>query len=88
MRTLVATDSFVCRGVMGKGRSSSEPLLYLARQSAAQSLFADLRICRRYVPSEWNLADSASRGRATVGVARDTAAKAKFAGKSAHQRDP
>ena len=75
-RVLVVTDSYVCMGVMGKGRSSSGPLLHQARRAGAHALFADLRICRRYVPSEWNLADWASRGKLLVGVAPDTAAKA------------
>ena len=80
-RVLIATDSFVCMGVMGKGRSSSAPLLYQARRAAAHALFSDLRLCRRYVPSEWNLADWASRKKARVGVAPDTAAKASARGR-------
>ena len=80
-RVLIATDSFVCMGVMGKGRSSSAPLLYQAQRAAAHALFSDLRICRRYVPSEWSLADWASRKKARVGVAPDTAAKASARGR-------
>ena len=75
-RVVVATDSLVALGVACKGRSSSPPLLLLARRLAAVTLFGELRTVWPYVPSEWNLADAGSRGVYRVGVHNETAAKA------------
>jgi len=67
-RVVIGMDSFVCLGVAGKGRSSAPSLLRLCRRAAATILFCELRVCRRYVPSEWNLADLVSRGGRHPGV--------------------
>ena len=80
-RVVVATDSLVALGVACKGRSSSPPLLLLARRLAAVTLFGELRTVWPYVPSEWNLADAGSRGVYRVGVHYETAAKAASRGR-------
>jgi hypothetical protein len=80
-RVVVASDSFVAMGVAGKGRSSSPPLLFLARRLAAVTLFGELRSVWPYVPSEWNLADAGTRGVRRVGVHYETAAKASSRGR-------
>ena len=80
-RVVVATDSLVALGVACKGRSSSPPLLLLARRLAAVTLFGELRTVWPYVPSEWNLADAGSRGVYRVGVHCETAAKAAARGR-------
>ena len=61
-------------GVISKGRSSSPPLLRLARQAAAISLVSGIfPTMVRYIPSEVNPADGPSRGLA-VGAAPETLA--------------
>ena len=61
-RYLVFTDSLVCLGARGKGRSSSPPLLRLCRRLAAIRVACGIRIALRWVPSGWNVADGPSRG--------------------------
>ena len=70
-RVLVLIDSMAALGVVAKGRSSSPPLLRLARQLAAISLIFDVYFLTRYIPSEFNPADGPSRG-LPVGAAPET----------------
>ena len=70
---LCFTDSMVVLGALGKGRSSSPPLLRLCRRAAAMRLILGIRIFLRYVASEVNVADWPSRG-GPVGVAPKTKA--------------
>ena len=81
-RVVIATDSLVALGVASKGRSSSRPLLFQARRLAALTLFAEITPVWPYVPSEWNLADAATRGGRRVGVHHETASKAGDRGRS------
>ena len=60
-RVLLVTDSLVSLGVLSKGRSSSWPLLRLARQAGVCVLVARLRLYLRWVASERNHADGPSR---------------------------
>jgi hypothetical protein len=60
-RLLLLTDSTVCAGVLTKGRSSSLPLLRRFRSMAASSLAAGVRLCARWIPTNHNPADVASR---------------------------
>ena len=80
-RVLVATDSLVALGTSCKGRSSSRPLLFQVRRIAALALFADLKPIWAYVPSEWNMADGATRGGSRAGVHHETASKAESRGR-------
>ena len=61
-RFLVMTDSMVALGALGKGRSSSPPLLRLCRRWATFRLVAQMRLYLRYVPTLLNVADGPSRG--------------------------
>ena len=70
-KVLVLMDSMAALGVIGKGRSSSPPLLRLARQRAAYELAFDIYLTVRYIPSEVNPADGPSRG-GPVGTDADT----------------
>lgn len=72
-RVLILMDSMAALGVLSKGRSSSPPLLRLARQAAAISLIFDIYPVVRYIPSEVNPADGPSRG-VGVGAAPETRA--------------
>ena len=74
-RVLIATDSLVTLGVLVKGRSSSAPLLAVAREAAAVQLVCGIRPYWRWVASEHNWADGPSRGEG-VGLAGETEAKA------------
>ena len=66
-------DSMAALGVISKGRSSSPPLLRLARQLAAYCISFGFLLYPRYIPSEINPADGPSRGQA-VGAADETRA--------------
>jgi hypothetical protein len=70
-RILVFLDSLVSLGVLAKGRSSSWPLLRLARQAAAPQLVLQIRFHGRHVRSALNAADGPSRQEA-VGAAPET----------------
>ena len=61
-RILMITDSLVSLGVLAKGRTSSWPLLRLARQGAALTMAFGFRVYYRYVESKRNHADGPSRG--------------------------
>ena len=67
-RLLMITDSLVSLGVLAKGRTSSWPLLRLARQAGALTMAFGYRVYYRYVESKRNYADGPSRG-FPVGVA-------------------
>ena len=56
------TDSLVSLGVLAKGRTSSWPLLRLARQGAALTMAFGFRVYYRYVESKRNYADGPSQG--------------------------
>ena len=70
-KVLLLIDSMAALGVIAKGRSSSLPLLRLARQVCAISLAFDIRPAPRYIPSEVNPSDGPSRG-LPVGAALQT----------------
>jgi len=70
-KVLVATDSLVALGCLGKGRSSQYPLLRQCRILAAMSLGLRLRMMGRWLESERNPADGPSRDVA-VGAAPET----------------
>ena len=72
-KVLILMDSMAAMGVISKGRSSSPPLLRLARQAAAISLVFGIFPMVRYILSEVNPADGPSRGVA-VGAAPETRA--------------
>jgi len=78
-RVLLITDSLVTLGVLSKGRSSSFPLLRLARQAAAYQLVCQIRPYLRWIPSSLNWADGPSRGE-KMGLALMTL-------KKVHERD-
>ncbi len=59
---MIFTDSLVSLGVFLKGRSSSRPLLRLARKAAAITLGPSMRRHLRGVESGRNVADGPSRG--------------------------
>ena len=59
---MVFTDSLVCLGALGRGRSSSPHLLTLCRRFAAIRVACGIRIALRWVPTGWNVADGPSRG--------------------------
>ena len=61
-RLLCFTDSLVTLGVLTKGRSSSWPLLRLAREAACYQLVLGLRPYWRYIETDRNIADGPSRG--------------------------
>lgn len=61
-RVLIMTDSLDGLGVLTKGRSSSWPLLRLARQAAALQLGMGLRPYMRYIETDRSQADGPSRG--------------------------
>ena len=70
-RVLLLLDSLVALGVLCKGRSSSYPLLRLARQAASVQLVLGVRLYCRHVESALNTADGPSRGQ-PVGAAPET----------------
>ena len=70
-RTLVFSDSVVSIGVLRKGRSSSRPLLRLARVAAVLQMVTRTRIYLRWVPSGLNHADGPSR-QLQIGAAEHT----------------
>ena len=61
-RALLFTDSLVVLGVLTKGRSSSWPLLRLARQAAPIAAVLQVRPIWRHVETTRNHADGPSRG--------------------------
>lgn len=61
-RFLMFSDSMVTIGVLTKGRSSSWPLLRLAREAAAYQLVLRIRPYWRYIETQRNIADGPSRG--------------------------
>ena len=61
-RVLIFTDSLVTLGVLTKGRSSSWPLLRLAREACAYQLILGIRPYWRYIETSRNIADGPSRG--------------------------
>ena len=67
-RVMLIGDSLVAIGVLAKGRSSSPPLLRLARQAASVQLILGVRLYLRWVESKRNLADGPSRGH-PIGIA-------------------
>ena len=67
-RVMLIGDSLVAIGVLAKGRSSSPPLLRLARQAASIQLILGVRLYLRWVESKRNLADGPSRGH-RIGIA-------------------
>ena len=60
-RYLVFTDSLVCLGALGKGRSSSPSLLRLLRRWAAIRMATQITMALRWIPTEDNAADGPSR---------------------------
>ena len=61
-RAICLCDSKVTIGGVGKGRSSSRPLLRVLRRIAAISLAGNVLTRLIYVPTEANPADAPSRG--------------------------
>ena len=61
-KTLVFTDSLVCLGMYGKGRSSIRPLLRLARKMMVLRFFYGVRIILRHCETLRNMADGPTRG--------------------------
>ena len=59
---LIFTDSAVCLGALGKGRSASPPLLRLCRRWSLFRIVLGMRIFLRHVPTDLNFADGPSRG--------------------------
>jgi len=68
-RVLVFLDNQAALGAFRKGRSSSWGMLMACRRTAAQAIFAGLRIAFRFVPTDRNPADGPSRGYSRPGVA-------------------
>ena len=66
-RMLSYLDNQALLGSARKGRSSATRLLGVCRRVAALTLFAELRLHYRYVPSKLNVADAPSRGRPAAG---------------------
>jgi len=60
-RLLILSDSSATVGALSKGRSSSPVILRRCRTAAALLLASGLRLHLRWVPTEWNPADAASR---------------------------
>ena len=60
-RVLVLGDSMCCTLAFSKGRCTSHPLLQLCRRVAAEVLATGTRFCFRWIPSESNRLDKASR---------------------------
>ena len=69
MRILGLTDSMTCALALSKGRSSSSALNRVCRQVTATSLAAGISMHWRWIPSEWNPADRASRQLSGIGAA-------------------
>lgn len=63
-RTLLFTDSLVCLGMFGKGRSSVAALLRLARKMMVLRFFAGVRTILRHVETLRNMSDGPTRGQA------------------------
>jgi len=59
---LIFTDSMVCLGALGKGRSSSPVLLRLCRRWMLFRAVFGMRFFLRHVPTHLNMADGPSRG--------------------------
>ena len=70
-RTLIFSDSVVSIGVLRKGRSSSHPLLRLARIAGVLQMVTRTRVYLRWVPSGLNHADGPSR-QLQIGAAEHT----------------
>ena len=66
-RVLVFVDSLVALGALDKGRTSSFHLLRRVRQIAALVLTTGVRPVYRYIETDWNPSDAASRALAHVG---------------------
>ncbi len=79
-RVLRFSDSQVSIGLFCKGRSSKGDLLHVSRRDAAWSLFSEIRVANRWVPTYYNLADGPSRGSSRPCVGWDSARKAIAAG--------
>ena len=60
-RLLILSDSTTTVGALSKGRSSRPDILRRARAAAALLLGSGLRLHLRWIPTEWNPADRASR---------------------------
>eukprot|EP00438_Fugacium_kawagutii_P012339 Skav221970 [mRNA] locus=scaffold195:898936:903000:- [translate_table: standard] len=61
-RVIILTDSLTAAVSFDKGRAQSFRLRRVLQQTAALSLGSGLRFRTRWIPSEWNPADSPSRG--------------------------
>ena len=61
-RLLVLSDSISAVCALDKGRGRSFKMRRVSQQVAAISLGANLQVCYRWIPSEWNPADGPSRG--------------------------
>ena len=59
---LIFTDSMVCLGALGKGRSSSPRLLRMCRRWVLFRAVFGMRFFLRHVPTHLNMADGPSRG--------------------------
>ena len=60
-RHMVLGDSMALSSVFGKGRASDSRLLAVARKWACISIAGDLLLVYRWIPSEFNVADTDSR---------------------------
>ena len=61
MRFLILSDSMCCVLAVSKGRCSNRVLLHYMRRLAAELLASGIVLRVRWIPSEWNTADSGSR---------------------------
>ena len=61
-RLLVLSDSISAVCALDKGRGRSFKMRRVSQQVAAMCLGANLQVCYRWLPSEWNPADGPSRG--------------------------
>lgn len=68
-RVLIFVDSLVALGALDKGRTSSFHLLRRVRQISALVLTTGVRPVYRYIETDWNPSDAASRSVATIGDA-------------------
>ena len=69
MRVLGLTGSMMCALALSKDRSSRSALNRVRRQVTATSLAAGYSMHWRWIPSEWNPADRASRQLSGIGAA-------------------
>ena len=60
-RFVILNDNMSVVLALQKGRCSSFSLLRLIRRISAHVLVSNIRLCARWVPSEWNVADQDSR---------------------------